>query len=210
MTDKSTKTKVPAWMKFKPRELAITRTTKPPKEQWIDAVGGLEQSAQSGPFWRGDLYNKGVEWYGEDFASSIFDPLTMNVKTWQNNASVCGQIEPSRRRELSYSHHAEVAYLEHDEQDKFLQMAIDEGLSVRQLRKKIHQGEEDEILFAKRTIIERIGGVHTKLDNLIKDLPDDWDSEEKLLTEALHKVDDARNSANNRAVGEPAQIEMAA
>ena len=102
-----------AWFKVTAVGLDITRKTKPPFEQWESEVVIAELRRKSEPWWRGDLYLKGEEWYGENKATSIFDPLTMDVKTWQNNASICRRIERSRRREeLTFSHHAEVAYSE--------------------------------------------------------------------------------------------------
>lgn len=129
------------WAKYEGRELQIKRKNKPPFEQWESLMVAFNQMAQSSPFWRGDLYLKGEEWYGEDQATSIFDDQDWNLKTWQNNASVCRRIKPSRRRELSYSHHAEVAYLDPELQEQYLQTAIDTQLSVRKLRTLI-QGEQ--------------------------------------------------------------------
>lgn len=142
------------WMTFKSRGLEIKRKTKPPFEQWEEAIGGFDQSMQSSPFWRGDLFNKGMEWYGDTKSTSIFDPSLTNIKTWQNNASVCRRIPyESRRRELSYSHHAEVAYLEEAaDQDRYLQIAIDNVLSVRQLRELIRDDTGEEVKFNKRPL----------------------------------------------------------
>lgn len=52
-----------------------------------------------------------------------------------NIASVCRQIEPSRRRDLlTFSHHAEVAKLDPDVQVTVLERAERERLSVRETR----------------------------------------------------------------------------
>ncbi len=122
------------WMKFKVRSLEITTKTKPSEKQWIEAIGGMDQQMQSAPFWRGDLFNIGVEWFGDDFATSIFDHTKTNVSTWMNNASVCRRIPNSLRSDaLSYSHHAIVAYLEPSDIKKYLQLAEENNLSSRQL-----------------------------------------------------------------------------
>lgn len=165
MTDKNVKFK---WMIFKPRELEIKRKTSPPFEQWTESIGGFDQQLQSAPFWRGDLFNKGLEWYGDAKATSIFDPLTTNVKTWQNNASICRRVEaPRRREELSYSHHAEVAYLKDESaQDRYLQIAIDNMLSVRKLRELIRSEEEgEEINFRKRPLDKFLEQEANKIGN---------------------------------------------
>ena len=162
-----------AWFKVTAVGLNITRKTKPPFEQWETEVVGSELRRKSEPWWRGDLYLKGEEWYGEDRATSVFDPLTMDVKTWQNNASVCGRIEFSRRREeLTYSHHAEVAYLEPDAQDKYLQIAIDNLLSVRKLRDLIASGGED-VAFATKPLNQRADALAKKVGSLVDDVERD-------------------------------------
>ena len=182
------------WMTFKARELVIDRNTPPPKEQWTEAIGGFDQNLQSSPFWRGDLYLQGVDWYGENFASSVFDPLKSNVKTWQNNASICKRVPPSSRRgELSYSHHAEVAYLKPEDfaekhpdlglmdpetlQDYYLDLAIENLLSVTQLRAKLKfdKGEEeadplgDPIAFQKGSVPTRIEKTRDRVQRIIDD-----------------------------------------
>jgi len=208
----------PSWVKYNKRALIVTRKTAPPFEEWVSVMETMNQVGQSHTFWLGDLYLVGEQFYGEERATSIMDSTDWNLKTLQNAASICRRIEPTRRREeLSYSHHAEVGYLEPDEQDYYLQKAIDNQLSVTKLRNMINYEKEhglgsadneDDVAFKKRTIIERIGSVHTKLGNLLGDLPEDWDAEHQLLTDALHLIDEARNSANNRAIGEPEQVRM--
>ena len=174
------------WMTFKARELVIDRRSPPPKEQWVEAIGGFDQSLDSSAFWRGDLYLKGVEWYGDDFASSVFDPLTSSVKTWQNNASICKRVPPrSRRGNLSYSHHAEVAYVEPENyppesefsrmtsihiKDHYLQLAIDEFLSARQLRDRI---KNDNPNSTSVLVMKRLQKVEELLLGLIDDVSGD-------------------------------------
>ena len=181
-----------AWFKVTAVGLDITRKTKPPFEQWESEVVIAELRRKSEPWWRGDLYLKGEEWYGENKATSIFDPLTMDVKTWQNNASICRRIERSRRREeLTFSHHAEVAYLEADQfpegsalaemndaprmQDYYLAMAIENGLSVRALRDKINADKGREtISFEVDEFDERAKKLAEKVAALIEKVEFAW------------------------------------
>ena len=181
-----------AWFKVTAVGLDITRKTKPPFEQWESEVVIAELRRKSEPWWRGDLYLKGEEWYGENKATSIFDPLTMDVKTWQNNASICRRIERSRRREeLTFSHHAEVAYLEADQfpegsalaemndaprmQDFYLAMAIENGLSVRALRDKINADKgREEVSFEVDEFDERAKKLAEKVAALIEKVEFAW------------------------------------
>ena len=59
------------WVNYKLRELEITRKTKPPFEQWQELVAGMDVQIEASPFWRGDAYNAGEEWYGAEKATSV-------------------------------------------------------------------------------------------------------------------------------------------
>jgi hypothetical protein len=174
------KTSEISWIKYHITHLEFTRKTKPPFEQWENEIIGSETRRKSDPWWRGDLYNQGSVWYGENMASSIFDPEDwgeQSLKTFQNNASVCARIEASRRREkLSYSHHAEVAYLEPKEQDRFLQLAIDEKLSIRKLREQIQEDQKKkgkEVKFNVGPIDTRLNKLADKAEALLEELAGD-------------------------------------
>jgi len=68
----------------------------------------------------------------------VAEEAGIEKKTLQNYKSISNSVEPSRRREeLTFGHHSEVAKLEPEKQKFFLQKAVDENLSVRELR-KIH------------------------------------------------------------------------
>ena len=109
-------------------------------DKWLIQMKNYNQMTSALPWWRGDLYLYGRINYGETIASGIFDPLIWDVKTWQNNASVCSRVAISRRREtLSYTHHAEVAYLDPEDQEKYLQIAEDLGLTTRQLKELLEK-----------------------------------------------------------------------
>lgn len=232
MSKKKTKTRDPSaitWAKYHKRSLEITRKTAPPFGEFEKMVLGMDQEIESSPFWRGDLYNQGLTWYKDDQVHQLFGPRTA-WKTWQNNASVCGRVDPSRRREdieCTYSHHAEVAYLAPKDfidpdlagmtsaqlQDYYLQLTIDNHLTVTQLRAKIKydKGEGpdplgDRVSFQKGSIPIRIEKLQKKLSGIIEDMPDEWDEERSLLLQAEKHVVSALNSAQNRQIGEPAEI----
>ena len=103
-----------SWIKYNDRSLEVTIKKPPAFDEWEAAMAALNTFHESGGFYRGDLYIAGENWYGEDKATSIFDPEIWSIKTFQNNASVCQRISPDRRREgpyATYSHHAEVCYV---------------------------------------------------------------------------------------------------
>lgn len=105
-------------------------------EKWQEAGEALFR-VESGLMWAvGEWWLYGETNFGEDAAQAL--PLGYQLKTIQNAAWVAGSIESSRRRvELSFGHHAEVASLEPDDQDRLLAMAVDRHLSVRELRLEI-------------------------------------------------------------------------
>ncbi|KKL48072.1 hypothetical protein LCGC14_2329150 [marine sediment metagenome] len=86
----------------------------------------------------GDWLNYGSAKYGEKYAQAIEEtPYTYG--TLRNYAYVAGKIELSRRNDrLSFAHHSEVAKLDAAQQDAWLDLAVDENLTTRQLRQSIN------------------------------------------------------------------------
>jgi hypothetical protein len=94
-------------------------------------LGGISRSNQ---WWLGDWLRYGTAKWGEKYveASRI---TGYDVRSLTNMASLAACFEISRRRDnLSWSHHAVVAALDPDEQDRWLDMAAAERLSVADLR----------------------------------------------------------------------------
>jgi hypothetical protein len=85
----------------------------------------------------GDCLNYGEEHYGEVFAQAVAE-----AHISEDKAQICQymsrRIDPiTRRKELSWSHHREVAKATPDEQVHFLDLAYRQNLSVRELRQVI-------------------------------------------------------------------------
>jgi N6-adenosine-specific RNA methylase IME4 len=88
-------------------------------------------------FWIGDFVNYGERKWGERYSQAL-DATDYEYQTLQNAAYVSRAVDISRRREnLPFSQHAEVASLEPDEQEAWLDTAEQEALSVRELRHRI-------------------------------------------------------------------------
>lgn len=91
----------------------------------------------------GDLLKFGEEKYSESYANVIDatrDYMRVQIKTLTNWAWIAGKIAPSRRHEnLTLGHHEAVARLAIEDQDKFLQLAEDEGFNVKELRGAIRE-----------------------------------------------------------------------
>jgi N6-adenosine-specific RNA methylase IME4 len=106
------------------------------KEEWMDVFKALKQVEGCVQFWIGDcLAYRQQKWgmYDDIAEETGYDKTTLrHIKDTTEN------IENVRRRtELSFSHHVEVASLPPEKQEIFLQKAVEEHLSVRDLRQAI-------------------------------------------------------------------------
>jgi hypothetical protein len=90
-------------------------------------------------WWIGDWLRYGNAVYGERY-SRASKVTGYDTQTLMNMVYVASQVDVSRRREaLSWSHHAEVAALAEDDQQRWLSRAEAERLSVRDLREEIRR-----------------------------------------------------------------------
>lgn len=90
-------------------------------------------------WWIGDWVNYGNTCFGEKYlrASRV---TGYDVQSLMNMAYVASRFSISRRREkLSWSHHAEIAALSVDDQERWLDAADEQRLSVRRLRVELRK-----------------------------------------------------------------------
>lgn len=107
--------------------------------QWIVDGHRLGTIGRGVTWWIGDWLQFGNAKFGERYvrASRI---TGYDVQTLMNLVYVASRFEPPRRRqELSWSHHAELAALDVDEQERWLSRAQAERLSVRDLRAELRR-----------------------------------------------------------------------
>ena len=108
-------------------------------EKLLNLDSGFTEISQNLIPWKiGDTLNYGEALFGEKWSQAV-DPAKHNLKTCGNRMRVAKAIPKSRRREneLSFSHHAEVYKLDPSDQVKYLQIAIDDDMSVSALRELI-------------------------------------------------------------------------
>jgi hypothetical protein len=103
-------------------------------DEWLRQGARLGLAGRSAGWWIGDWVRYGTARYGSKYTAAArvtgYDRQTM-----MNMVYVATRFEFSRRREnLSWSHHAELAALAVDEQDRWLSRALEQRLSVRDLR----------------------------------------------------------------------------
>jgi hypothetical protein len=107
--------------------------------EWLEYGRRLGVMGRSAGWWIGDWLSYGNHVFGERYvrASRI---TGYDAQTLMNMAYVASRFEASRRRgKLSWSHHAEIAAMEPDEQDHWLERAEADRLSVRCLREGIRR-----------------------------------------------------------------------
>jgi hypothetical protein len=117
-----------------------------PYEEWLRMGSRFGAAARGAGWWVGDWVLFGTARYGSKYTLAA-RVTSYDAQTLMNMVYVVSRFEISRRREdLSWSHHAELAALEIDEQEHWLDRATAERLSVRDMR---------ELMTAERTHRER-------------------------------------------------------
>lgn len=108
-------------------------------EEWAEIGSTLGRIHDASSFWIGDWVNFGERAYGEKYVQAV-DETGLALSTLQNYASVANRVPPSRRRltvTVKFSHHAEVAYLDPGDQERWLDTAEEQGLKRDDLRRAI-------------------------------------------------------------------------
>jgi hypothetical protein len=105
--------------------------------EWLDQGRRFGAMGRGAGWWIGDWLNYGNLRYGERYARAA--RITgYDAQTLMNMVYVASRFEISRRREmLTFSHHAEVAALLPAEQDRWLERAERERLSVHCFREEL-------------------------------------------------------------------------
>jgi DNA methylase len=108
-------------------------------DEWQRMGADLERISGAWQWWYGDWWNFGESRYGEKHAQALPDK---DYGTKANAAYVASRVQFSRRREISFAHHQEVAPLEPSEQDAWLEQAIAEEWGHKELRHAIKRAKE--------------------------------------------------------------------
>jgi len=105
--------------------------------EWAEAGRRLGAMGRCGQWGLGDWIQYGNAKFGERYARAA--RITgYDIQTLMNMVYVASRFEISRRREnLSWSHHETLASLEASEQDRWLDLAVSQKLSVSDLRHEL-------------------------------------------------------------------------
>jgi hypothetical protein len=120
---------------FTPTGLVVTG--EPAYDVWQGVGRKLQYAQRCIHWWIGDWLAYGERRYGETYAQAV-EATGYAEQTLANDKFVASRVPSSRRREhLEFGHHAEVAALEPQAQDYWLQRAEAEHLTVHDLRAEI-------------------------------------------------------------------------
>lgn len=133
-----------------------------PFERWQSLGVELRRAAKGIQFWIGDWIRYGEHSYGEKYSQAL-EATGREAQTLMNYVYVADKVDISRRREnVDFTSHAEVASLPPEEQNRILEKAEKEELTVQEVRTEAHR--------AKR----RIGREKTEIQLLQTDEVKDW------------------------------------
>ena len=108
-----------------------------PFEAWRELGIKIGRYANGSTWWLGDWLVFGKHKYGPRYREAI-DVTGLDYQTLRNYASVARHFEPERRRhDLSFQHHAEVCGLDRERQDQWLELAVANGWSRSELRRRL-------------------------------------------------------------------------
>ena len=112
---------------------------KLPFRDWVQHGRRLGLLGRSAAWWLGDWLRYGNAKYGERYTRAAH--ITgYDTQTLMNMVYVASRFERSRRRAgLSWSHHAELAALSPEDQERWLTRAESDRLSVRCLREELRR-----------------------------------------------------------------------
>ncbi|MGH3797039.1 MAG: hypothetical protein ACRDSP_19365 [Pseudonocardiaceae bacterium] len=108
-------------------------------DEWLHQGKRFGSISRGAGWWVGDWINYGNSKFGEKYSRAAHT-TGYDVQSLMNMAYVASRFDVSRRRsDLSWSHHAEVASLTADQQEHWLWLASENGLSVRRLRDELRK-----------------------------------------------------------------------
>jgi len=113
-------------------------------EDWAKAGRQLSGIVDSSAWWLGDWLVFGKVYYSDCYQLAV-QGAGLRYQTLRNYAWVARRFDMRRRRaKLTFQHHAEVASLPVDEQERLLDQAELEAWTTKQLRKAIRLGRGKE------------------------------------------------------------------
>jgi hypothetical protein len=135
-------------------------------EEWQQAGNRIARAANSAAWYLGDWLAYGEFQYTDRYRS-VIDTVGVSYQTLRNYAWVARRFSLSRRRDkLTFYHHMEVARLPEEDQDHWLDQAVEQNWSVHRLRRQLRRmregGEEEKD--SGKAVLPRIDADQERLD----------------------------------------------
>jgi hypothetical protein len=129
--------------KFRLLQTTIQIQGKPTVEEWLVPLQFVLWCQRASPWWIGDMLNAGDARLGEAFSQACEG--LVSAEMLQRYESVARRVPPrNRRAALSWSAHAAVARLPHDQQQRMLALAEKHGWSSTELRIRVRSSLRGE------------------------------------------------------------------
>jgi len=114
------------------------------QDEWKHVFNSLKLIEGCVQFWIGDCLKYREQKWG--MYDDVAEETGYDKDTLKNIRIVSEQVKPAlRNADLSFSHHKEVAPLTTEKQEQFQKKAVEEKLTVRELRKEIQQDKFAEL-----------------------------------------------------------------
>lgn len=158
----------------------------PSLEQWLECGEFLKRAKGAVHFWIGDWLNYGEKRWGEKYLEAI-EATGYDYGTLRNDKWVAARVDLSRRHDkLSFDHHATVADLEPDEQDRLLTEAEKQNFDSKPFRNYVSQQQlgynPGALVKNKKQTVESITHINDQLLELLENYNfDELTSEERDL-----------------------------
>ncbi|MCH2116276.1 MAG: hypothetical protein MK161_01130 [Pirellulales bacterium] len=123
---------------FQFTSVGVKFSGRPQLDQWKGPLQFALWCQRAGPWWIGDLLNHGEDHFGESF-SQMCEGI-VSTEQLSRYASVARRVPlGNRSTSLSWSAHAVVARLPHDQQRNMLREAENRGWTSEELRKAVQK-----------------------------------------------------------------------
>ena len=126
---------------FQLRPCSVRLEGQPELDDWKGPLEFALWCQRASPWWIGDMINLGEDRHGESF-SQVCEGV-VSTEMLSRYASVARRVPAELRRpNLSWSAHAAVARLPHQQQKRYLKLAEENGWSSEELRKRVRAAQQ--------------------------------------------------------------------
>lgn len=203
------------WAVMGPKGFEIVH--KPSLDEWVSSWREVVSKRRISKWARGYLYVAASDGGLGEEVHQFISPLDVTLGTVQSEASVCRAYLSYWEfvDKISFSHHEVVAVLDPDRRRYWLQRAIDEELTCKDLREITAEEREKATGRSsaghKKSPLERLKTGRDAIDAVLPDLPEGpWVGQvQSAVLELDEAIEVLQDNLAPIAIGAPAQPELA-